>query len=66
MSDDLQETVQRVVGWLSAVAFMALAYLSMTPQYELSTVVVVGVLVMIAMLLGKVDALTGLIESWRK
>lgn len=65
MRDVTQETVQRAIGWLAALAFLALAGISMMAPYELTIPVIAGLVVVIAMLLGKIDAISNLIDSWK-
>lgn len=65
MNEDLRDTVQRAIGWLAALAFVALAGISMLPDYDMTMHVIVGVIVVIAMLLGKIDRITDLVDKWR-
>lgn len=64
MTDSLQ-TAQRIVGFIAALAFLVLAWQSMSVGYHLSWPVIVGTVVIVAMLLGKVEQIAHLIEKWR-
>lgn len=59
------KTIQIAVGCACALGLLWLAYLSMSPGQELTFPVIAGIIVVIAMLLGKLDALTDLVDSWR-
>lgn len=59
------DAAQRVVGWIAIFAFMLLAYQSMDPAYDLTWPVIAGIIILVAMLLGKVGQIGDLVESWR-
>ena len=64
-TDPEPETVQRLVGYVAALAFMVIAYQSMSPDLTLSWPVIVGTIVIIAMLLGRLDRLALLVAKWK-
>lgn len=64
MRTDPRSTVQYIVGWLAALVFLGLAYLSMASEYELTTPVIIGSILIIAMLLGKLEELSRVLERW--
>lgn len=63
MSDT--DVVQRLVGYLAALAFFVLAWQSMSPGLELALPVIAGTVIIVAMLLGKVQAIADLVDKWR-
>lgn len=65
MTDQTTRRVQTAIGLLASLVFLVLAGLSMMPNYELTVPVIVGSIVVIGMLLGKIDAIANLVESWR-
>lgn len=65
MTDQTTRRVQTAIGLLASLAFLVLAGLSMMPNYELTVPVIVGSVIIIGMLLGKIDAIANLVESWR-
>lgn len=65
MNEETRENVQRAIGWLAALAFLALAGLSMMAPYELTVPVIVGSLLIIGMLLGKINEIARLVDSWK-
>ena len=56
--------VQRIAGLVAAAAFFVIAWQSMTPGFDLSMPMVAGLLLVIAMLLGKVEQLAELVEKY--
>lgn len=65
MNNTTHEAVQLAIGLLAALAFFALAGISMMPDYELTVPVIVACVVIIGLLLGKIDSIARLVESWR-
>lgn len=65
MNERTRNSVQRAIGWLAALTFLVLAGLSMMEQYQLTVPVIVGSLLIIGMLLGKIEEIAALIESWQ-
>lgn len=64
MSDDSQSAIQTIVGFVATLGFLAIAALTLSPQYELSIPVLIGIVIVIAFLLGQAEALAGVLEAW--
>lgn len=58
--------VQRAIGWLCALVFFAIAYLSLEESAALAWPVILGMIVVIALLLGQVENLAKLAELFRR
>lgn len=59
------DAAQRIVGYIAALAFIFLAWQSMSAEYELTWPVIIGVVIIVAMLLGKVNEIARLVDTWR-
>ena len=58
------EMVTKLIGYVSVLVFLGLAYLSMHPEMELTWPVIAGIIMIIAMALGKVEDIAIVIEKW--
>lgn len=66
MNDKNRKTVQHVIGLLAALIFLVMAGVSMMAPYELTPAVIAGAIIVIAMLLGKLERIVDLVDSWRQ
>lgn len=58
--------VQRLVGLACALAFFGLAYRSLSPGYAFGWPAIVGAVLVIAILLGKLRQLAAVVEAWQR
>lgn len=56
--------IQRYVGYIAALAFLVIAYQSMSPDLTLAWPVILGIIIIIAMLLGRLEKLSELLANW--
>lgn len=66
MSSKNSQIAKTLVGCACALALVALAYFSLSPERELAVPVIAGIVLVIALLLGQLDELADLLESWRE
>lgn len=62
----LPTLVQHLVGLACALAFFGLAYRSLAPEYALEWPAIVGAVLVIALLLGKLGRLATVVEAWER
>lgn len=55
-----------LVGCACALGLVALSFYSLSPERELTIPVIAGLVLVIALLLGQLDELSDLLESWRE
>ena len=61
-----RKTVQTLVGVLATLVFLGLAALSMLPEYELTWPVILACVLIIFALLGKLEELADVLDSWQR
>lgn len=62
---EIQTTVQWVLGLVAVGVYINMSYATLSPDVTLSTPVIVGMLLLIALLLFGIDQSEGLIDSLR-